>query len=357
MNFDSDPQHISNRDFSDKYTYVGKYDVPTSIRITRYNGQLLESQDIEASTPSFCDLIRPDAINWIEVNGLTDARSIARLVSEFGLHILDLRDILTPVHVVKIETYPERIFMILNSCYFDNSGAVHGEHVCIAAAGNTVLTFSEREREHSIFKNAGRALEQNTMSIRSGSTGLLLGFLINTLFSVQIATATRLEQLLEGIEHILLGDGHHHKGISSKIQRCRHAHLILQKNFRPLKKQFAVMQKTKNPVIDESLKPVFDDLADQLAYINQTTSNCKEILESLVDLYISQNDFRANMIMKHLTVVATLFIPMTFLVGVWGMNFRLMPELDWKYGYVAAWAVLLATGTCTWLLMRRKRWF
>lgn len=357
MNFDSDPVHISNRDFSDEYAYVGRYDVPTSIRITRYNAGQLESEDVPSSTSSFRDLLRPGAVNWIEVNGLTDTATIARLVAEFGLHSLDLRDILTPVHVVKIETEAERIFMILNSCYFDNEGAVHGEHVCIAAQKNVILTFTERARQDSIFKNAGKTLQHNTMNVRSGGTGLLLGFLLNTLFSVQIATATRLEQLLEGIEHILLGDGHHHKGVSSKIQRCRHAHLILQKNFRPLKKQFAVMQKTPNAIIDESLKPVFDDLADQLAYINQTTNNGKEILESLVDLYISQNDFRANMIMKHLTVVATLFIPVTFLAGVWGMNFRLMPELDWEYGYAAAWAVLLATGLGTWLIMKRKRWF
>ena len=84
---------------------------------------------------------------------------------------------------------------------------------------------------------------------------------------------------------------------------------------------------------------------------------CRETLSSLVDLYISNNDLRMNAIMKRLTIVSTLFIPLTFLVGVWGMNFKIMPELDWRYGYFIAWAVMIATGGLTWLYMKRKDWY
>ena len=84
---------------------------------------------------------------------------------------------------------------------------------------------------------------------------------------------------------------------------------------------------------------------------------CRETLSSLVDLYISNNDLRMNAIMKRLTIVSTLFIPLTFLVGVWGMNFKIMPELDWRYGYFIAWAVMIVTGVLTWLYMKRKDWY
>ena len=84
---------------------------------------------------------------------------------------------------------------------------------------------------------------------------------------------------------------------------------------------------------------------------------CREIISSLVDLYISNNDLRMNAIMKRLTVMSTIFIPLTFLAGVWGMNFRLMPELSWEYGYLIAWGVMLLTGLLTWLYMKRKDWY
>ncbi|MCC8133461.1 MAG: hypothetical protein LIP04_07670 [Tannerellaceae bacterium] len=89
----------------------------------------------------------------------------------------------------------------------------------------------------------------------------------------------------------------------------------------------------------------------------QTARNSNDILSSLVDLYVSKNDLNANIVMKRLTVVATLFIPITFLVGVWGMNFDYMPELKWRYGYLFAWGVLLVSVGVTWWFMQRKKWF
>jgi magnesium transporter len=94
-----------------------------------------------------------------------------------------------------------------------------------------------------------------------------------------------------------------------------------------------------------------------LQFIIQTTESCREIISSLVDLYISNNDLRMNAIMKRLTIVSTIFIPLTFLAGIWGMNFKMMPELDWQYGYGIAWSLMLLTAISTWLYMRKKDWF
>ena len=96
---------------------------------------------------------------------------------------------------------------------------------------------------------------------------------------------------------------------------------------------------------------------DHVQFIIQTTESCREIISSLVDLYISNNDLRMNAIMKRLTIVSTIFIPLTFLAGIWGMNFKMMPELDWQYGYGIAWSLMLLTAISTWLYMRKKDWF
>ncbi len=104
------------------------------------------------------------------------------------------------------------------------------------------------------------------------------------------------------------------------------------------------------------MRPFFNDVNDHLQYVVQQIDLCRETLSSLVDLYISNNDLRMNAIMKRLTIVSTIFIPLTFLVGVWGMNFRRMPELEWEYGYPAAWAAMLLIGAVVYLIFRKKEW-
>ena len=133
--------------------------------------------------------------------------------------------------------------------------------------------------------------------------------------------------------------------------------MIIRKNSLPLKDQFSKLLRTENGIITPDILPIYNDLQDQLQFVIQTTESCREITSSLVDLYISNNDLRMNAIMKRLTIVSTLFIPLTFLVGVWGMNFKIMPELDWRYGYFIALAVMIATGVLTLLYMKRKDWY
>ena len=101
----------------------------------------------------------------------------------------------------------------------------------------------------------------------------------------------------------------------------------------------------------------FNDVNDHLQFVLQTIEICRETLSSLVDLYISNNDLRMNDIMKRLTIVSTIFIPLTFLVGVWGMNFKIMPELDWRYGYVYAWILMLLVGGAVYWFFRKKTWY
>ena len=145
--------------------------------------------------------------------------------------------------------------------------------------------------------------------------------------------------------------------MGSLIQQHRHEYMIIRKNSLPLKDQFSKLLRTENGIITPDILPIYNDLQDQLQFVIQTTESCREITSSLVDLYISNNDLRMNAIMKRLTIVSTLFIPLTFLVGVGGMNFKIMPEVAWRYGYFIAWSVMIATGVLTLLYRKRKDWY
>ena len=202
-----------------------------------------------------------------------------------------------------------------------------------------------------------KAIDSNVLNIRGRGAGLLLAFLLNTIIANLSDSASKADGLLEEIEETLLAFRDDQQNMGLLIQQRRREYLTLRKNSRPLKDQFAKLLRLPGGLVTPDIQPIYDDLQDQVQYIIQTTDICQEVISSLADLYISNNNLRMNAIMKRLTIVSTLFIPLTFLAGVWGMNFKGMPELGWEYGYVAAWGVMLAVGGCTWFYMRRKDWY
>jgi len=339
---------------SDKYYYTGEHLTETEIRLTQYNKGNISTQKVDI-TASFEKLTAQDSVNWFQVSGLTDSDVITRIVKECGLDNLDAKDILTPLHVIKIDEYQKRLLIILNSSFYNDNMEMRSEHISIVVAGNVVITFTESN--NPVFANVMDALDSNMLNIREKGSGLLLAFLMNTVIANLVESAAKVEEILEDIEDKLLDITSDQGNVGAQIQQRRRDYLTIRKNSQPLKEQFPKLLRMENGIITPDMKPLYDDLSDQIQFINQTTDSCREIISSLVDLYISNNDLRMNAIMKRLTVVATIFIPLTFLVGVWGMNFKVMPELEWQYGYLFAWGVMLVAAVFTWIFLKRKDWY
>ena len=112
-----------------------------------------------------------------------------------------------------------------------------------------------------------------------------------------------------------------------------------------------------NDLLHKASRPFFNDVNDHLQFVLQTLDGCRDMISALVDIYLSNNDRRMNSIMKQLTVVSTIFIPLTFLAGIWGMNFQWMPELGWRYGYVFAWTLMLILVAVIYFYFKRKKWY
>lgn len=298
-------KRISNRHLADKYYYVGEHETVTGIRLTQYNADILHTYEVKTSDTSFSKQVNPDCINWFQVSGLTNSDAITRIVNDFGMHNLDAKDILTPQHVVKIEEYDGHLLIILNSSYYDANDEIRSEHISILITGNVVITFTESN--HPVFENTQKALEANMLNIRKKGSGLLLAFLLNTLIANLVESVSKVEEMLEDIEETLLDIKSNQGNMGSLIQQRRHEYLVIRKNSQPLKEQFSKLLRTESGIISNDVIPIFNDLVDQLQFVIQTTDSCREIISSLVDLYISNNDLRMNAIMKRLTIVSTLF--------------------------------------------------
>ena len=166
-----------------------------------------------------------------------------------------------------------------------------------------------------------------------------------------------MEDELEDLEELLLSpDENNTPGIDS-IQAYRRDYRLIKKSILPLKEQINKLLHTDSALLHKNSQPFFNDVNDHLQFVLQTIDGCRDMITALVDLYLSNNDRRMNNIMRQLTIVSVIFIPLTFLAGIWGMNYRYMPELDWKYGYLFAWLLMALVAGGIYLYFRKKKWY
>ena len=195
------------------------------------------------------------------------------------------------------------------------------------------------------------------LKIRNRQTDFLLSVILNSVMTSFMSIISDLEDELEDMEGRLLSSNPAEMPGIEEIQQYRRIFRLIKKRILPLKEHIKKLLHSANTLLHKSNRPFFNDVNDHLQFVLQTLEGCRDMISALVDLYLSNNDQRMNGIMKHLTIVSTIFIPLTFLAGIWGMNFSWMPELNWKYGYLFAWILMLVTGTAVYLLFRRKKWY
>lgn len=349
---------MKNNLLSEKLIYTGDSQTPTHLHLCTYN--VTEMQEKSGDTfQSVKDTLDNTRINWLQVHGLKNTETIREICTHFEIDFLVLQDILNSDHPTKIEEHDRYIVLIMklfipNTHKENELDELLQQQVCIILGSNYVLTFLEKETD--FFDDVNAALRNDVLKIRSRQTDYLLSVLLNSVMANYISTISSIDDALEDLEEELLTitDGN---DIGVQIQALRRQYMLMKKSILPLKEQYVKLLRAENLLIHKVNRAFFNDVNDHLQFVLQTIEICRETLSSLVDLYISNNDLRMNNIMKRLTIVSTIFIPLTFLAGVWGMNFKWMPELDWRYGYLSAWLVMVITGIIVYLFFRKKNWY
>ncbi len=345
---------MKNNLLSEKLVYTGQSQAATHLHLCTYNAS--EMHDTDAILPAAIPAaLQENQINWLQVNGLKDTDTIREVCRLFDIDFLTTQDVLNAHHPTKIEDHDKYMVLILKLFHPNNAGELHQQQVSIILGANFVLTFLENDSP--FFDDVHTALRNDVLRIRSRQTDYLLSVLLNSVMGNYTATISDIDDALEDLEEELLtitGS----KDIGAQIQTLRRQYMLMKKAILPLKEQYSrLLLRPEDKLIHKTSRAFFNDVNDHLQFVLQTIEICRETLSSLVDLYISNNDLRMNDIMKRLTVVSTIFIPLTFLVGVWGMNFRFMPELDWKYGYLFAWFLMLLSGIACYWFFRKKKWY
>ena len=351
---------MKNNLLSESLVYNGPEAEPTEVVAVRYwNGGLEVNRLRLPSDPSGVsqdDLLqlRPGERLWVRVRGFEDAALIESLCGSFGLDFLIVQDILNIHHQSKVEIREGFVFVVAKAYAHDREGASVGkERVRIVLMGNVVLTFCNHA--WGFFDDVLTALQKDVLRIRSRSSAYLFSVLMNHLAHNYISEAIRIEDGLEELEEGLLA----HKpteDIEERMQGLRRHYLSLKRTLAPLREQFPLMVRPDVKMVTRQDKPFYIDVNDHLLNAWQHVEECREMLAAVMEMHASENNLRMTLIMKKLTLISTIFIPLTFLVGVWGMNFKYMPELEWRYGYLLAWGIFAVTGVACWLIFKVRKW-
>lgn len=335
-------------------TYWGDKNIPMSIELLQYDSMHLEVKNISLQS-SLKDSIDISRVNWFRVSGISDAALVNRICREFGLHGFDVKDLLADQQVVKIVAYDDVTFLLMSAFYIDNKTAdIDDMQIAFIFGKNFIVSF--QEALIPIFDEVKTNIEENNIMIRQNHADFLLYILLDTVNQSNVNTVMSVEDRLAEIEDELI-IRNNSVDILQFLHRCRVDYMHIKRSVTSLREEYTNLLHNTNNLIDKANIIYYNDFDDRMRTILGDLASFHESITSLLDLYYNNNNLKMNEIIKRLTIVSTIFIPLTFLVGVWGMNFDYMPETKWKYGYAFSWFILILIASLTYLWMRKRKWF
>ncbi|NLJ10186.1 MAG: magnesium/cobalt transporter CorA [Treponema sp.] len=296
---------------------------------------------------------RNDAgITWINVNGLDDTDSISKLAKTYGLHNLSIEDILNTEHRPKVEAFEDYLFIIAKAITWNEEQGPEYEQISIVLTNNTVITFQEHPGD--CFDAIRKRIEVNAGRIRKMGSDYLAYAILDSMVDEYFKTLDKLGQRLEEYETQAVDETG--RDFLKQLQFVKQQVLGLRRIIWPLRESISTLQRLDTEYITEELTPFLKDLYDNILQCAETIESYRELIVSIMEVNLSSVSNRMNEVMKVLTIISTIFIPLTFVVGVYGMNFKYMPELEHPLGYPVTWGVMALIALGMIAFFKRRHW-
>jgi magnesium transporter len=334
-----------------------------SINVIAYGaGEVIE---IHVNSPQEAkSLVGRRPVTWIDIEGLGDAKTIEQFGELFGLHRLALEDTINSHQRAKVETYGEILFIVLRMvfCSEEHGGRCSTEQVSLFVGPDWLISFQEG-RPGDCFNRVRSRLREGSGKMRTlGSDYLayaLIDAVIDNYYPVLEVHALRLDDLEE-----LVLDPSVSRAVMDQLHEVKADLLVLRRTLWPLRDAMALLAREDNTRISDNTRLYLRDCYDHIVQLVELIETYRELTADLRDLYMSSISNRINETMRILTIFSTLFIPLTFIVGIYGMNFDYqggemplnMPELHWYWGYPMAWAVMLVTAASMLTYFYKRGW-
>lgn len=295
-----------------------------------------------------------EQVMWIDVEGVHQPELIKRIGDLFSLHPLVLEDIVNTGQRAKIDDYDDYCFIVAKVLAPDPGGQlIYASQLSIIFTGNTVITFNEFGR--GIFDPVLKRLKKANGKIRSRRSDYLLYVLLDLVVDNYFSVLEELTEIIENIEDEIFAEAD--KSTLMELHTVKRDIILIRKSVWPLREVINGFLRDEIPLVQEETKKYFRDVYDHTVRIIETVESSRDIIAGLFDIYLTSVSQRMNEVMKVLTVIATIFIPLTFIAGIYGMNFQYMPELSWRWGYFAALAMMAILGLGMAIYFKLKDWF
>lgn len=322
----------------------------TRIRLIEY----AESSFTEIQSPTleqYKAALTNELNDWLDITGAYSPELLSNVGEIFGLHPLALEDVLNSGQRPKVDFHEKHVFIVLSLPYLQNN-SIKLEQVSLFIGEHYVISFCSGSGE--VLEPIRQRLRQHIGRLRNRSIGYLVYTLVDVVIDSAFPLLEGVGEQIEALEDQILSCANQ-KDLNT-LHDLKRELLLLRRNLWPQREVISRLLQHDGELINESLRPYFSDCYDHAVQIIDLIETYREMLGGMLDVYLSSLSNRMNDIMRILTIISTIFIPLTFLVGVYGMNFTNMPELHWHYGYFLLWGVMLSIAIGLLILFRWKKW-
>jgi len=333
--------------------HVGEQKVEaTRITLMNYDLDRLEEKELNRIEESFAYKDKPP-VTWINIDGLHEVELVEKIGTYFNIHPLTMEDIVHAGQRPKVEDFEDYIYLVFKMLKFDDAKShVVSEQVSLIICSHCLISLQETEGD--VFNSVRERIRKGRVHIRKSGPDYLAYALIDAVVDHYFLI---LEKMGEKIEHF---EEQLHVQATPEILQAIHdlkrEMIYFRKQVWPIREVLSTWQKTESALVQDTNKVFIRDVYDHTIQVIDTIESFRDIISGMMDLYLSTVSNKMNEVMKVLTIMATIFIPLTFVAGIYGMNFKFMPELEWKWSYPVLWILLVVIFCGMIFYFRRKKW-
>jgi magnesium transporter len=291
-------------------------------------------------------------VNWINLDGLSNRQLVEKLQAHFCLNALVVDDILNDQRP-KAEEFEDYLFVTLKMLYKIDGPSIDYEQISFVLGDNFLLSFQEKEGD--LFGPFRERIRQDQGRVRKKKADYLLYRLIDIIVENYYNVLDNIGEQIELTEQKVRSDPS--EAVFRKIQQLKKELIYLHKALYPLRDAVGKLVKDESTFIKEENVRYFSDVYDHVIHLIDSLDTYRDLTAGLVDIYLNTQNTRLNEVIRVLTIISTIFMPLTFIVGVYGMNFDYFPELEWRYGYGMVWAIMLGIALAMIAYFKYKKWF
>lgn len=333
--------------------HIGEREIEkTRIRLIDYDEKQLQEKDLKTIEECFPCKDEP-TVSWINIDGVHEVEAIEKVGRHFNIHPLVLEDIVNTGHRPKAEDFEDYVYIVLKMLYYDEEeNQVRSEQVSLILGSSYLISFQEKEGD--VFDAVRERIRKGKGRIRQAGADYLAYALMDAIVDQYFLIMEIFGEKIEALEEELVENPR--ARILETIHTVKREMIYFRKQVWPLREIIGGLTRGEYSFISESTAVYLRDVYDHTIQVIDTLESMRDVLGGMLDLYLSTISYKMNEVMKVLTIIATIFIPLTFIAGIYGMNFKYMPELEWHWGYFMVWGIMVIVMAAMVVYFKKRTW-